>query len=82
MATSHVTRQAPQAEHRVTITIVGDTVDVLDAICAMEGRPAHDVIGEWATAELARAGATPAVARRVRGDRRRRGQVPPLYAVE
>ena len=82
MATSDVTRQPPQAAHRVAITIVGDNLDVLDAICAIEGRPAHEVIAEWVAAELARTGATPAVARRVRDDRRHRRRVPRLYAVE
>ena len=82
MATSDVTREQPQAEHRVTITIVGDSVDVLDAICAIEGRPAHEVIGEWVAAQLVRTGDTTAVARRVRDDPRHRGRVPRLYAVE
>jgi hypothetical protein len=66
----------------VTITIVGDSVDVLDASCAIEGRPAYEVIGGWVTAELARVAATPTAARRVRSNRRHRGQVPQLYAVE
>ena len=82
MTTSDVTRQPPQAEHRVTITIVGDSVDVLEAICSIEGRPAHEVIGDWVAAELAWTGATLGIARRVRGDRRHRGQVPALRVVE
>ncbi len=81
MPSNKVTRQRPQSEHRVTIAIVGDAVDVLDALCGLQGRRAPELLQEWVVAELQRAGTAPEVARQVRRARRRRTQAAPLRAV-
>ena len=77
-----MTRQRPQAEHRVTIRLVGEALDLLDALSALEGRPAHQLVDDWVRAELARAASRPEVGRFLRRRRRDRRQGPQLRAVD
>jgi len=82
LAADDVTRQRPQAEHRVTIRLVGEALDLLDALSALEGRPAHQLVDDWVRAELARAASRPEVGRFLRQRRRDRRQGPQLRAVD
>ncbi len=77
-----MTRQRRQAEHRVTVRLVGEVVDVLDAISAIEARPAHQIVDDWVRAELARAARRPEVRQLLRRRRRDRRQGPALRVVD
>ena len=64
--------QAVEARHRLTVTVLGDLVDVLDALAVLCERPAAEVATELVLEGLRRAVSDPDVDELVRARHRRR----------
>lgn len=65
-------RPPAQARHRLTVTVLDDLVDVLDAIAVLAGRPPADVVAELVVEGLRQAELDPDVHDLVSARRRRR----------